>query len=71
MRDARNIKDQPVKVLGNPGKIESFWVTDDNIIYAKVKHGSITTNYKLTELNQNFELVKKKTLHDDETTIIS
>lgn len=60
MRDTRNIKDFHVKVFGKPGKIESFWVTDDNTIYAKVKHGNTTTNYRLTELNQNFELVKKE-----------
>lgn len=61
MRDARELKNTIVKVGGKSGKVIGFWVTENNVVYAKVKdYQGATTNYRLTELGPEMELMEKK-----------
>jgi hypothetical protein len=58
MRGAQNVKDVEVEASGKPGKIVSFWVTENNMIYVKIKdHKGHTTNYRLTELPDDIKVV--------------
>jgi hypothetical protein len=61
MRDARELKNATVKVGGKTGKVVGFWVTENNVVYAKVKdYRGATTNHRLTELSPEMELVEKQ-----------
>jgi hypothetical protein len=61
MRDARELKNATVKVGGKTGKVVGFWVTENNVVYAKIKdYQGTTTNHRLTELSSEMELVKKQ-----------
>jgi hypothetical protein len=61
MRDARDLKNTKVKVGGKSGKVVGFWVTENNVVYAKIKdYTGATTNHRLTELNSEILLINEK-----------
>jgi hypothetical protein len=66
MRDASNVKEVTLEISGKRGKIDSFWVTENNDVYVKVKHGLTSVNYKLTQLNEEM-VVHRKARFDDDT----
>jgi hypothetical protein len=65
MRDSENLIGKEVVIDGKNGVVESFWVTENNTVYTKVKHGTVTINYRLYELPENFSLTRKKSFEDD------
>jgi sporulation protein YlmC with PRC-barrel domain len=66
MRDADNIKDVTIEVDGKRGKIESFWILPEtNEVYVKLKHGTVTCNYRLTQLDEKMIIVKKRSRFDE------
>lgn len=67
MRGASSIKDHHVLVGGKKGKVVGFWVTEDKTIYVKVKHGTITTNYKMAKLPDDMEIVFRDNWENDVT----
>lgn len=66
MRGAENIKEVSLTVNGKSGKIHSFWITENKTVYVKVQHGSTYTNYRLNELPNEFQVVKKVHFDDEE-----
>ena len=64
MRDASNVKEVTLEISGKRGKVDSFWITEHNDIYVKVKQGSVTVNYKLTQLSDDM-VVHRKTKFED------
>jgi hypothetical protein len=65
MRDATNVKEVTVEVSGKRGKVDSFWVTENNDIYVKVKQGSVSVNYRLTQLNEDMKVYRKAKFEDE------
>jgi hypothetical protein len=68
MRDAKELKNTIVEVDGARGKITGFWLTENNVVYAKIKnYKGQTVNHPLTTLHEGIKVVDFA--DDDETPL--